>query len=447
MRPPSTIKRPQRVQLKRKALESYRSVVGDDVLADIRETAAALRGARVLEVSSTATGGGVAELLASLVPLQRDVGLDVQWDVIPGDAQFFEFTKALHNGLQGMPIEITPENREEYLGHNAAYADSLVEGWDVVIVHDPQPAAMRLLAGADGRTRWIWRCHVDSSTPDPVAWEFLRPLVEQYDRAVFTLSGFVPGDLGVPVTVIAPAIDPLSSKNRELPAYLARETVAELGIDIARPLMIQVSRFDPWKDPLGVVEVWREARTVFGQLQLALVGAMAGDDPEAWRVYQQLEGEVSGAPDCFLLTNQMGVTAHEVNALQRVADVAVQKSIREGFGLVVSETLWKGTAMVAGRAGGIPSQLEDGVSGRLATDVPEFAAAVCDLLEQPTVARGLGATGRSRVQDGFLITRLLHDQLALLAEELADSNSANTRRSHGSGADSAVGRASPAAQP
>ena len=418
MTPPTPSTPPQRVQLKRKSLEAYRSLVGDEVVAAIREVAACLRGVRVLEVSSTATGGGVAELLASLVPLQRDLGLDVQWDVIPGDPQFFEFTKALHNGLQGMPVEITAGNQEEYLRHNTAYADSLREAWDVVIVHDPQPAAMRSLAHGHEHTGWIWRCHIDSSTPDRAAWEFLRPYVEQYDRAVFTLPQFVPPDLSVPVTVIAPAIDPLTSKNRELPGYLSRETVAELGIDIARPLMIQVSRFDPWKDPLGVVDVWREARGVFGELQLALVGAMAGDDPEAWRIYQELEVEVSDEPHCYLLTNQMGVTAHEVNALQRVADIAVQKSIREGFGLVVSETLWKGTAMIAGRAGGIPTQLEDGVSGRLATDVSEFAGAVCDLLEHPTLALDLGAAGRRRVHNKFLITRLLNDQLVLLAAQL-----------------------------
>lgn len=411
--------RPQRVEVKRKALEAYRRIVGDEGVSAIRALASDLRGARILEVSSTATGGGVAELLSSLVPLERDLGLDVQWDVIPGDAAFFEFTKALHNGLQGMPVEIAPEDREEYLRHNAGYAESLGNDWDAVIVHDPQPAAMRSLVSGPDRTRWVWRCHIDSSTPYPAAWEFLRPYVEQYDRAVFTLPQFVPGDLSVPVTFIAPAIDPLSSKNRELPGYLSRETVAELGIDIARPLMIQVSRFDPWKDPLGVVEVWRRAREVFGELQLALVGAMAGDDPEGWRIYRELEGEVSGEPDCFLLTNHMGVNAHEVNALQRVADVAVQKSVREGFGLVVSETLWKGTAMIAGRAGGIPTQLEDGVSGRLATEVDEFAAAACDLLEHPSLARELGAAGRRRVQEGFLITRLLHDELALLADHLA----------------------------
>lgn len=409
---------PQPVRLKRKRLEDYRRLIGDDALAAIRDLGSDLRGTRILELSATATGGGVAELLSSLVPLQRDLGLDVQWNLIPGDAAFFEFTKALHNGLQGKAITITAENRKEYLAHNAAYADSLGDGWDAVIVHDPQPAAVRSLAHTDDSTKWIWRCHIDSSTPDPKASEFLRPYVERYDRAVYTLPEFVPPDLEVSAVFIKPAIDPLTSKNRELPAFLARETVAELGIDISRPLMIQVSRFDPWKDPLGVVEVWRLARSTFPELQLALVGSMAGDDPEAWRIYQELEAAVRDEPDCFLFTNQMGVTAHEVNALQRVTDVAVQMSIREGFGLVVSETLWKGTPIVAGRVGGIPSQLEDGVSGRLASGVDEFAKAVCELLEHPSAARELGSAGRRRVHQEFLITRLLHDQLKLLADVL-----------------------------
>ncbi len=410
---------PQPVRLKHKRLEDYRRLVGDDLVTAIRDLGSELRGARVLELSSTATGGGVAELLSSLVPLQHDVGLDVQWDLIPGDAEFFQFTKALHNGLQGRPITITAKNREEYLAHNAAYAASLGEGWDVVIAHDPQPTAVRSLARTDDSTKWIWRCHIDSSTPDPTASDFLRPYIERFDRAIYTLPEFVPPDLGVPTAFIKPAIDPLTSKNRELPAFLARETVEELGIDLSRPLLIQVSRFDPWKDPLGVVEVWRLARSAFPDLQLALVGAMAGDDPEGWRVYQELEAAVRDEPDCYLLTNQMGVTAHEVNALQRVTDVAVQKSIREGFGLVVSETLWKGTPIVAGRAGGIPSQLEDGVSGRLASGVEEFASAVQDLLERPAAARELGSAGRRRVRKEFLITRLLRDQLQLLAEVLA----------------------------
>jgi trehalose synthase len=406
------------VQVKRKRLETYRRLIGDEAIAAIRDLGFDLRGARVLELSSTASGGGVAELLSSLVPLQRDVGVDVEWHLIPGDPDFFAFTKALHNGLQGKPLTITPENREEYEIHNAAYAGSLGDHWDAVIVHDPQPAAVRALAHAAEGTRWIWRCRIDSSTPDSTAWEFLRPYVERYDRVAFTLPGFVPPGLDVAAVFIKPAIDPLTSKNRELPEYLARETAEELGIDLSRPLMTQVSRFDPWKDPLGVVDVWRLVRSTFPELQLALVGAMAGDDPEAWRIYHELEAAVRGEPDCFLLTNQMGVTAHEVNAMQRVTDVAIQKSIREGFGLVVSETLWKGTPIVAGRAGGITSQLEDRVSGRLATSVEEFASAVSELLEQPTAAREMGGAGRHRVLDEFLITRLLHDQLELLADVL-----------------------------
>ena len=393
-------------------------MVGDETIAAIRDAADELRGSRILELSSTATGGGVAEMLSSLVPLQRDIGLDVEWDVIPGDAVFFEFTKSLHNGLQGMPMKMTERGRTDYLSHNSASAAMLTDSWDVVIVHDPQPAAVREFANRHSSARWIWRCHVDSSTPDQAAWDFLRPYIKQYDRAVFTLPEFVPDGLDVPVTLVEPAIDPLSSKNRELPGYLSRETAAELGIDIERPLLLQVSRYDPWKDPLGVVEVWRQARETFDQLQLALVGAMAADDPEAWRIYRGLEAEVAEEPDCHLLTNQGGVTAHEVNALQRVADVAIQKSIREGFGLVVSETLWKETAMVAGRAGGIPTQLEDGISGRLATGVDEFAAAVCELLEHPIRARDLGVAGRRRVQERFLITRLLADQVRLIAEVL-----------------------------
>jgi trehalose synthase len=285
----------------------------------------------------------------------------------------------------------------------------------VVIVHDPQPLPFCTIAHRRAR-RWAWRCHVDSSTPHPPVWAALRPYVERHDRAVFTLESFVPPDLSAPVTLIAPAIDPLSSKNRELPAYLARETAAELGIDLARPLLLQVSRFDPWKDPLGVIDVWRRVRETFPSLQLALVGSMAADDPEGWRVYRELEQATRGEAGCFLLTNQMGVAGHEVNSLQRITDVAIQKSIREGFGLIVSETLWKGTAMVAGAAGGIPLQLEDGVSGMLAGSVEEFAERIARLLEDVDTARRLGMAGRAAVARSFLLPRLLRDQLRLLVK-------------------------------
>ena len=349
------------------------------------------------------------------MPLERDLGLEAEWRVLAGARGFFETTKKLHNGMQGMAVEIEDDEFERYLAHNHAEAELLRGDWDVVIVHDPQPAPICTFVNERAK-RWIWRCHIDSSTPHPTVWQRLRPYVERHDRAVFTMPAFVPADVGASVSMIAPAIDPLSSKNRDLPGYLARETVAELGIDLARPLLLQVSRFDPWKDPAGVVEVWRAVRETFGTLQLALVGAMAADDPEGWHVYREIEQQTRREPDCFLLTNQMGVASHEVNSLQRVADVAIQKSIREGFGLIVSETLWKGTPMVAGRAGGIPMQLEDGVSGYLAESVDEFAGRVMLLLEDSGAARELGAAGRAGVRDAFLLPRLLRDQLQLLRE-------------------------------
>jgi trehalose synthase len=403
----------QRVALKRKPLERYRALCGDEAIAEIRALAHDLRGLRMLELSSAATGGGVAEMLASLVPLERDLGLEASWRVVAGDPAFYEVTKKLHNGMQGMEVELTAAERDEYLRHNERYARALDDGWDVVLVHDPQPVALRSFAPEHGG-RWIWRCHVDSSTPHLPVWGFLRPYVERHDHAVFTLREFVPPDLAVPTSLLVPAIDPLSAKNRALPGFLARETVAELGVELARPLLLQVSRFDPWKDPLGVIEVWRRVREAVPALQLALVGSMATDDPEGWRIYDAIAREASREESCFLFTDQMGVTSHEVNALQRVADVAIQKSIREGFGLIVSETQWKGTALVAGRAGGIPLQLEDGVTGRLAMSIDEFAARVVELLDDPALAQTMGTAGIRRVRERFLMPRLLADQLRLL---------------------------------
>lgn len=421
---------PQPVALKRKTLESYRAVVGDEAVEEIRVLAHELRGLKVLELSSTATGGGVAEMLSSLVPLERDLGLEADWRVITGARGFFEVTKKLHNGMQGMQVTIDDREFERYRDNNSSQAKHLQGEWDVIIVHDPQPLPICTLAHAAARA-WVWRCHIDSSTPYLPVWERLRPYVERHDRAVFTLPDFVPSDLRAAVCTIAPAIDPLSSKNRELPGYLARETVAELGIDLSQPLLLQVSRFDPWKDPRGVVEVWRGLRQTFPSLQLALVGAMASDDPEGWRVYREIERETRGERDCFLLTNQMGVNGHEVNSLQRVADVAIQKSIREGFGLIVSETLWKGTPMVAGRAGGIPIQLQDGSGGYLAESTQEFIDRVRLLLEDFGAARELGAAGRAAVRSRFLLPRLLGDQLRLLAEVARGQKPAKSRNQAG----------------
>lgn len=407
--------RPHVVRLRRKSIDRYREVAGDAIVDECRELAQDLRGLRVLELSSTATGGGVAELLSSLLPLERDLGIDAEWQLVTGDRSFFSVTKRLHNGLQGKDADITAEDVGEYLRHNEQTARAIADHWDLVIVHDPQPAAVRSFL-PDDTAKWVWRCHVDSSHPCAAAWDFLRPYVELHDWAIFTLDEFIPPNLGVPTSTMLPAIDPLNSKNRALPGYLARQAIGDLGVDLERPLMTQVSRFDPWKDPLGVVAAWRLAREDFPQLQLALVGAMAPDDPEAWSIYETIEGEIRDEPDAFLFTDQMGVAGFEVNAFQHVADVVVQKSIREGFGLVISEALWKGAAVVAGRAGGIPAQLTHGESGFLADGTDDFAARVVELLRHPEMAREFGAAGIRRVGERFLMPRLLRDELRLMKD-------------------------------
>ncbi|RMF88064.1 MAG: glycosyltransferase [Nitrospinota bacterium] len=404
----------EHIAVKKKALENYRPVVGEQVLAEIRSVAGELQGLRVLHLNSTSSGGGVAELLDSMVPLLCDVGLQAEWRVLCKDPEFFQVTKQFHNALQGGDLILTEAMKERYLERNRQCSAMLEEAYDVIVVHDPQPAAIRQFHGP-ARARWIWRCHIDTSEPHPEVWAFLQPFVEEYDVAVFTMAQFVPPHLHRPrIVCIPPAIDPLSSKNRHLPKYLCREVVNEFGVDLTRPLIIQVARFDPWKDPQGVIEAYRLAKRDYPELQLALIGAMAEDDPEGWEVYKRIRTLGEADPDLYLFTNLTGVGSHEVNAFQRVADVVVQKSIREGFGLVVSEALWKETPVVAGKTGGIPLQMTDGEEGYLVTGVEECAARIVELLEHPERAAAMGQRGQERVRRHFLITRLLLDELKLI---------------------------------
>jgi trehalose synthase len=403
------------VGIKRKSLEEYRHIVGDGPVEEARTLARALGGLRLLHLSSTATGGGVAELLNSLVPLEADCGLDVQWRLLCPSDELFKVTKGFHNALQGQEWPIDAQGKETYLDHNRHCAAMLdPDDYDVVIVHDPQPAAFPHFVGAN-QARWVWRCHIDSSQPNEAMWQFLRPYVSQYDAAVFTMKGFVPPDLSGPrLHLIPPAIDPLSPKNRALPRYLCREEVAEFGVDLARPLMIQVSRFDPWKDPWGVIKAYRLVKQELPSIQLALIGFMADDDPQGWEIYNSVRAEAEGDPDIHILTNLNGVGAHEVNAFQRVADVVVQKSVREGFGLVISEAVWKGTPVVAGNTGGIPLQIQNGTGGFLVDTVEECAAWVVYLLEHSDEAEHVARRGWEWIRDHFLMPRLLRDELQLL---------------------------------
>ena len=266
-----------------------------------------------------------------------------------------------------------------------------------------------------GNAKWIWRSHIDTSQPNPGVWSFLRPFLAEYDASIFTMAEFVPADLPTPVAeIIPPAIDPLNPKNLVLPESTARQVLEWIGIRTERPLVTQVSRFDPWKDPLGVIEAYRLAREEVPDLQLALVGSMASDDPEGWDMYRAIRSAIAGDKQVHVFTNLVGVGNIEVNAFQALSRMVIQKSLREGFGLVVAEALWKGTPVVAGRAGGIPLQMADGTGGILVDSVQECARAMVSLLQDEPRARSLGASGRERVRQHFLIPRLVLDELSLM---------------------------------
>src|SRR5512139_1339787 len=406
----------QTVDVGERSITAYRGVAPDAILDQLSSHAGALRGARVLHLNATPYGGGVAELLRSLVPLMNDLGLVADWKIISGNNGFFQVTKAIHNALQGAAVTLSAADIATYKTTAERNAALLEEKYEFVFVHDPQPVAILSFHGKDN-ARWIWRCHIDTAQPNPAVWEMIRSYLPQYDAAVFTMAEFIPPDLPIARhEIIAPAIDPLSPKNMQLPEQTAREVVEWIGIRLDHPLVTQVSRFDPWKDPLGVIAAYRLAREHVPGLQLAMVGSMATDDPEGWEIYRQLVATTERDPLVHIFSNLSGVGNIEVNAFQRLSNVIVQKSIREGFGLVISEALWKGTPVVAGHAGGIPLQMADGVGGFLVDSVEECAEKMIALLREPERARELAQRGRERVRQHFLLPRLLLNELHLMAD-------------------------------
>jgi trehalose synthase len=409
----------ERVPLLEKQLTDYAGVAGVEVVDRIRRLAEPLQGLRVLHLNATAYGGGVAELLATHVPLLRSVGVDADWQVMQGSDQFFGVTKSVHNALQGADLDWTPQMQKVYL-EKVLDNSLLFDGhYDIVVVHDPQPAAIlsflrdRLGSHLSG-TKWIWRCHIDLTNANSKVWEFFRPFVEQYDASVWTMPQFVPASLEMArVLQLPPCIDPLSVKNLDLALPFCHELTRQYGVDVRRPIVCQVSRFDPWKDPVGVIAAFRIVREKIRDAQLVLAGSMATDDPEGFRVWEETEQARAGDRDIFLLSNLHQVGSVQINAFQRVANVVVQKSLREGFGLTVSEALWKGRPVVGGRAGGIKLQIRDGYDGYLVDSIDECARRVIDLLADPVGADALGAQGREHVRDNFLSTRELEDWLRL----------------------------------
>ena len=401
------------VETESKSLKDYIEIIGKEEVETVKKLAIPLKGKRVVHINATSFGGGVAEILATLVPLMKDVGLEAEWQVIKGSDDFFNVTKAIHNGLQGMDVPFT-ENMKEIFFKNSQLNEKLFEGeYDFVVIHDPQPVGI-LKYRKEKVGKWIWRFHIDPTNAQGKIWQFIKPFIEKYDAAIFTLKEYVKDDLKMEkIAIIPPAIDPLSPKNLDLSQEEIKDIVTKYKVDPNRPIITQVSRFDPWKDPLGVIDMYRIVKREIREVQLVLIASMAHDDPEGWKYYEKTARHAGEDYDIHLLSNLNGVGNLEVNAFQRASDVIIQKSIREGFGLVITEALWKGKPVVAANVGGIPLQVDNRRTGYLVGDIAECAERVIYLLKNPEIANKMGVSGKEYVRKNFLVTRLLKDYLRL----------------------------------
>jgi len=393
-------------------IERYVGIADGQMVADIQRAARPIYGLRVLHVNSTYHGGGVAGMLSSLIPLMNDVGVNADWNLLYGDPALFAVTKKLHNGLQGETVELSEAELGAYLSVNRMFALYSPIVHHIVVVHDPQPLPM--IRFRQRENPWVWRCHIDVSSPDPGIDRALCPYVMRYDAAVVSSESFHRPNWPLDTHIIPPAIDPFSDLNRELPEKVVDRKLAEYGIKTDKPLILQVSRFDKWKDPLGVLKTFEKVKRSV-DCRLVLLGNMAADDPEGPMIFEEVTREAGRLDDVRLITQTDPVL---VNALQRRAATVVQLSQREGFGLTVSEALWKGTPVVATEVGGIPLQIEDGSSGYLVApgDYEAAAERIATLLSDGALQETLGAAGREHVRQQFLIPRLLHDWLCVFKE-------------------------------
>lgn len=391
-------------------LDDYTPIVGHEVIGQLQRLAEHLGRRRLIHINSTRTGGGVAEILTRVVPLLNQLGLEIRWEVIEGDLPFFETTKAMHNALQGLRVVFTPEMLSHYREINRKNARKFTWEADFVMVHDPQPAF--LIEDLRSRAQhWVWRCHIDVSRPHRQIWKFLEKVVSQYDASVFSMPRFSQS-LDHPQYIIYPSIDPLSPKNRELTPEEIQAVLERFGIERDRPIILQVSRFDSFKDPLGVIKAFRLVRR-HTPCKLILLGGEATDDPEGPRILAEVQEAAHGEPDIQILMLPPD-SYYEVNAIQRAADIILQKSVREGFGLTVTEAMWKGKPVIGGAVGGIVLQLRDYYNGFLVHSPEGCAFRIRYLLHRPELARRLGQNGQEFVRDHFLITRTLRDYLTLM---------------------------------
>jgi trehalose synthase len=397
-------------------IENYRKIVGDYTIAEIYKKARKLYGKNILDVNSTYMGGGVAELLSTMVPLINNIGIDEDWRILHGNPDFFGVTKKFHNALQGEKIHFTNMKKNLYLKTNEDFSVYTRLGQnDVIIVHDPQP--LPLITFYKKRHPWIWRCHIDLTSPNKKLWDFLKNFILRYDIVVISDERYRHKDLFVEQRVISPAIDPLSPKNIELPDSTVEKYLKKYQIPTDKPLITQISRFDKWKDPEGVIDIFARVREEI-DARLILCGSMATDDPEGYTIYERVKKKADKfikKGDIILITSENNIL---VNVLQRVSNVIVQKSIREGFGLTVTEALWKSRPVVASNVGGITLQIKDGETGFLLEpeDIDGYARRIIEIIKDKKLAAGLGKNGKEHVKKNFLITRLIIQHLDLLNE-------------------------------
>lgn len=399
-------------------IEEYLKYIDEGTIKELERIAKDLEGIKVLHVNSTKLGGGVAEILYRMVPLMNELGIETRWEVIKGDLEFFKVTKKIHNLLHLSTGKLAHEDIITYMKYtyeNVSHIDT--DPYDVVIIHDPQP--LGLIVKRRKGQRWIWRCHIDISTPDEETWKFLEIFVNGYDASIFHIPEFVREGVKIPAYVIPPSIDPLHDKNRDLEEDYIKYVLEKFGIDPNRPIVLQVSRFDRLKDPIGVIEAYRLVKRRY-DCQLVLAGSFASDDPEGEEVYREVLEAKGDDPDIFALN--LPPNSHmEINALQRSATVVVQKSIREGFGLVVSEAMWKYKPVVGSNIGGIRRQIINGVTGYLVNSIEGTAYRIKQLLADEERREEMGRNAHERVRHSFLIVRHLKDYLLVIDRLLKNS--------------------------
>ncbi len=391
-------------------LDDYVPIVGQGRIDELVRLSGLLRGRVVQNINSTAVGGGVAEILTRMIPLLKGLGIEARWDVIRGNERFFAVTKAMHNGLHGVPVSFSPEDKALFREVNRANLDTVAPFGDIVFIHDPQPIGLVERRRDAPGSRWVWRCHIDFTRPQPDIWRFLRRYIKAFDAAVFSAPAFA-RSLPIRQILISPSIDPLSEKNRELTEAEIEAVCSGFGIDRRRPIITQISRFDYLKDPIGVVQAYKMVKRHV-DTQLVLAGGGATDDPEGQKVLDEVRTVAAGDPDIFVLLLPPGSDL-AINALQRASSVVLQKSLREGFGLTVAEALWKAKPVIAGAVGGIPLQITHKFSGILSHSIEGTAFWIKQLLQEPAYASALGCNGREHVRENFLITRHIRDYLLL----------------------------------